>query len=199
MNLSTHQLFSIPIWAALMPSFDSYQSRLLSVAYDIRKTEQNVTRSNINGYHSLSNHGNDFRLESLTRFILEVSKQAIAELEFDQEYVPVITDLWFNFNENRSHMNIDHIHDGILSGVFYLRSPKHSGELVIRNPGMNHLWKGLMTPKVKSNKYNKVAEQIEPIEGRLFIWPSYVPHSVIPNNHDDVRISISFNVDVIKR
>jgi len=49
----------------------------------------------------------------------------------------------------------------------------------------------------KSNIYNKMTEQIEPKEGWLFIWPSYLPHSVMPNNHDLTRISVSFNVDVV--
>jgi ectoine hydroxylase-related dioxygenase (phytanoyl-CoA dioxygenase family) len=36
--------------------------------------------------------------------------------------------------------------------------------------------------------------KIEPEEGSLIIFPSYLPHSVEPNKHDEERISISFNV-----
>ncbi|NBW70846.1 MAG: hypothetical protein EBR32_05505, partial [Bacteroidetes bacterium] len=36
--------------------------------------------------------------------------------------------------------------------------------------------------------------KIEPEEGSIVIFPSYLPHLVEPNNHDDERISISFNV-----
>ena len=35
---------------------------------------------------------------------------------------------------------------------------------------------------------------IEPEEGSILFFPSYLPHSVTTNNHDEERISISFNV-----
>jgi len=37
---------------------------------------------------------------------------------------------------------------------------------------------------------------VDPVEGFLFMWPSYLPHSVDQNNHDEERISISFNISI---
>ena len=36
--------------------------------------------------------------------------------------------------------------------------------------------------------------RIEPVEGNIILFPSYLPHSVETNNHDEERISISFNL-----
>jgi uncharacterized protein (TIGR02466 family) len=195
-KLTQHQLFSVPIWATTISDFDDIKDDFISTAYEIRKSEQNIIRSNVNGYHSLPNHQKDDRFRKLIELILSLSYQATRDLEFQFDCHPVITDLWVNFNEERSHINVEHIHDGCFSGVFYLQCPSNSGNLVIKNPAINQLWKGLIH-RSKSNIYNKMTEQIEPKEGWLFIWPSYLPHSVMPNNHDLTRISVSFNVDVV--
>ena len=39
--------------------------------------------------------------------------------------------------------------------------------------------------------------RIEPEEGSIILFPSYIPHSVETNSHDDERISISFNLMVL--
>jgi hypothetical protein len=52
---------------------------------------------------------------------------------------------------------------------------------------------------VKKNQYTGESIKISPVEGNLMIWPSYLPHSVETNNHDDERISISFNIVVLPK
>jgi len=196
--MAQNQLFSVPIWIAKMPNFLSERQRMISAANNTRNSEQSIPRSNVNGYHSLPNHQNDPELQQLIDLILQTSQQAIKDLEFRDGCVPMITNMWFNFNESRSHINVEHVHDGVFSGVFYLQCPVHSGQLVIKNPGINLLWKGLGL-RSRSNIYNKIEENIEPFDGMLLIWPSYLPHSVLPNKHDEVRISISFNIDITKK
>ena len=46
----------------------------------------------------------------------------------------------------------------------------------------------------QKNQFTGESIRIEPIEGNIILFPSYLPHSVETNNHDDERISISFNV-----
>jgi uncharacterized protein (TIGR02466 family) len=82
--------------------------------------------------------------------------------------------------------------------VFYLKAPKGSGRLIVTNPGMNPLWQGAMLTD-KKNKFNAERLSIDPTEGHILLWPSYLPHGVEPNDHDDERISISFNVIAIPK
>ena len=112
------------------------------------------------------------------------------------DYHPAISGSWLNVNHNRGCINLQHCHGGVLSGVFYLKVPENSGKLVFANQGANELWEG--NDYIKD--YNKLTTQlsfIEPFEGDLILFPSYLPHSVLPNEHDDERISISFNVSAM--
>ena len=38
-----------------------------------------------------------------------------------------------------------------------------------------------------------------PKEGSMLVFPSYLEHMVKPNESDEDRISVSFNLDIIKR
>ena len=93
-------------------------------------------------------------------------------------------------------MNSEHVHGEILSGVFYLKAPPESGKLVLSNPGLNRLWGGISLVKEK-NQFTGEMMRIEPEEGSILLFPSYIPHSVETNHHDDERISISFNLMVL--
>jgi uncharacterized protein (TIGR02466 family) len=63
---------------------------------------------------------------------------------------------------------------------------------------MNPLWQGAMLTD-KKNKFNADKLRLDPKEGHIFLWPSYLPHGVEPNDHDDERISISFNVIAVPK
>ena len=100
---------------------------------------------------------------------------------------------WVNYNETKQSINFQHSHDGVFSGVFYLKVPKDSGKLSMVNPQMNFLWKGCEL----SNPTNDITTEnftLIPKEGQLLLWPSYLEHFVEPNAHDESRISISFNI-----
>jgi uncharacterized protein (TIGR02466 family) len=38
-----------------------------------------------------------------------------------------------------------------------------------------------------------------PLEGRMLIFPSYLAHQVEPNESDEDRISVSFNLSIVNR
>jgi len=100
---------------------------------------------------------------------------------------------WVNINNNRSASNIPHNHEGILSGIFYLKAPPGSGKIYFKNPGINTLWEGFKFVEQRNEMTGELIN-ITPIEGEILIWPSYLHHGVLPNEHDDERISIAFNI-----
>lgn len=78
--------------------------------------------------------------------------------------------LWLNLNYESSY-NSPHTHQGQYSGVFYIKAPENSGNIV----------------------FPKTDESVTPKENLLLLFNSDVMHAVEPNLSDDVRISIAFN------
>lgn len=123
--------------------------------------------------------------------------KASADLNFVDCDV-VLMSIWLNINDKRQSMNSDHVHNGVFSGTFYLSIPNGSGNLVLRNPLPMGLWKGKDLSSEK-NEYTGENIRIIPEEGNIVLFPSYLPHSVETNNHDEERISISFNMGVFPK
>lgn len=189
-------IFSTPIWDSHYPQFYDEKDSIISALKEYKKNNSSVCKSNISGYHSDDKIHHLKELKNLAEFISFISMNAAKDLKFDFENL-AITEMWVNFNDNPHCMNIDHIHNQVFSGVFYLNCPEGSGELVIRNESINRLWMGSF---MSEEKTEHTAESIHmiPEEGKLILFPAYLPHSVLPNRHNEERISISFNIMLFK-
>ena len=51
--------------------------------------------------------------------------------------------------------------------------------------------------KSNTNPLNSCVWEIEPVENRLLIFPSWLEHQVLPNITQKDRISLSFNIDTL--
>jgi uncharacterized protein (TIGR02466 family) len=188
------QVYSTPLWNSELPDFDTHQETFVKAARNFRKSNpEGVNKSNVGGsYQSPMNLTTEPAFGPLFEFVAQMGMKAAFDMQFVQ-CDTYLTAAWVNFNDRRSAVNYDHVHQDTFSGVFYLKVPPKSGKLVLTNPGMNPLWQGAMLTDSK-NKFNADKLRIEPAEGQIYLWPSYLPHGVEPNDHDDERISISFNV-----
>ena len=186
-------IYSTPVWMSVFQEFDDYQETFLSCVKNFKENNpQGEEKLNINGYQSPFTLQMEEELSPLFNYISSLCLQATQDLNFVNCDV-FLTNAWVNFNDSRNCMNTEHIHGETFSGVFYLKAPEGSGKLVINNPGINRLWNGCNLTQSK-NQFTGEMIKIDPEEGSLIIFPSYLPHSVETNNHDDERISISFNV-----
>jgi uncharacterized protein (TIGR02466 family) len=185
-------IFATPVWMSVFPDFDNLKEDFLSCVENFKKENTSVEKSNINGYQSPPTLQIQQELGPLFNYICNLCLQATKDLNFIDCDV-FLTSAWVNFNDSRESMNTEHIHEETFSGVFYLKAPEGSGKLVLRNPGINRLWNGCNLTNTK-NQFTGDMIKIEPEEGSLIIFPSYLPHSVEPNKHDEERISISFNI-----
>lgn len=190
-------IFSTPVWSAEFPNFEEQKETFLESVRNFKDKNISVTKSNIGGYHSPETLQGEAELRPLFEFVCSIALKAVEELNLIECDV-FLTSAWVNFNDTRQAMNNEHIHDQTFSGVFYLSTPPESGKLVVYNPGLNRLWSGCALTKEK-NEFTGDQLRIEPQEGNLLLWPSYLPHSVETNNHDEERISISFNILVIPK
>jgi uncharacterized protein (TIGR02466 family) len=189
------QIFSTPVWMSVYPDYEEHKETFLSCVRNFKNNNLQENKSNVSGYHSPETLQTQEELRPLFQYVCEMAIQATQDLNFIDNNI-FLTSAWVNFNDTRQCMNSEHVHGEILSGVFYLKVPPESGKLVISNPGMNRLWGGIQLVSQK-NQFTGEMMKIEPEEGSIILFPSYLPHSVETNNHDDERISISFNLMVL--
>ena len=189
-------IFSTPVWMSVLPDFEDHKNSFLTCVRNFKeRNPQGEHKSNISSYQSPSTLQGEEELRPLFQYVCEMAIQAVQDLNFIDNNI-FLTHAWVNFNDSRQCMNCEHIHGEVFSGVFYLKAPPESGKLVLTNTGLNRLWSGCELIKEK-NQFTGESLRIEPEEGSIILFPSYLPHSVETNNHDDERISISFNLMVL--
>lgn len=185
-------IYSIPIWRSEYPDFEEHRQIFLDTARDYKNQNPSIKKTNIFGYQSPNTLHNISEFSPLLEYICQMAFKASADLNFINCDI-AITSAWLNINDTRQCINSEHLHSDTFSGVFYLQTPENSGELVLSNPAINRMWNGCNLVEEK-NEFTGEMLRIEPVEGDILLFPSYIPHSVYPNNHDEERISISFNI-----
>lgn len=169
--------FQTPVWGYTLrgelKNIDTYIKT-------IEAEEESVSKSNFGGFQTKDTLHLNPVFKSLTDNISKITTSITKEYTFVD---PTILSLWGNVNYKHSY-NGHHTHEGWLSGVFYLKTPKHSGRLVLTNPAIRSEHK-----LIRNSNYG-----ITPSVGALIIFPSWLEHYVEPNLSDDTRISMSFNV-----
>jgi uncharacterized protein (TIGR02466 family) len=86
---------------------------------------------------------------------------------------------------------LPHCHpSGWLSGVYYVAAPRQDGESAFRGP----LMLGEVPARYHVDQPPWGIREIEPVPGRIVLFPSYVPHATRPTNIDGQRICIAFDV-----
>jgi uncharacterized protein (TIGR02466 family) len=105
---------------------------------------------------------------------------------------------WANVN-GRGHFNAPHRHDGYdLSGVFYLRQPRLTSEAtgVIEFLDSRNLSAHLQR---LGGPVFSASHTLRPEPGQLVVFPSFLMHWVWPNQSDEDRIVIAWNLDIVER
>lgn len=188
-------IYSTPFWEAYYPNFETDKENLLTCVRDFRsKNPETSHQPHVSHmFQSPMTLTKEPMMSSLFDYIAQVGMKAAFDLDFVKNEI-YLTAAWVNFMDSTSCIQFNHNHQDTFSGVFYLKAPKGSGSLVISNPGVNSLWQGQMLVSEK-NRFTADKLNITPIEGGIFLWPSYLDHYVRPNVSDGIeRISISFNI-----
>jgi uncharacterized protein (TIGR02466 family) len=182
------ELFPTPVYKAFLTDCDN--SKLVEFIESTKNVDKGVQVSNIGGWHS-----NDIskceEISSLKDRILEHAKNLASQMGTK---VSEVFHVWANVNGYKD-FNEQHTHAGYpckFSGVYYVKVPENSGNLVFFNPAAEYArWS---FGDFKSNKYTSDAGHLS-VPGILYIFPSWVVHAVQPNmNTSEERFSISFNI-----
>jgi len=187
-------IYSVPLWQSEYPEFEEHKETFLTAVkeYKEQTPTRETPRSNISGYQSISTLQSVEELRPLFEYLCQMGFKACGDLDFVDCDI-ALTEAWLNVNDSRQCMNSEHVHGDVFSGVFYLQAPEGSGKLSLVNPGINRMWNGCRLAHQK-NQFTGESIRVEPVEGNIILFPSYLPHSVETNDHDEERISISFNL-----
>ena len=192
-----HNTFPTPIWTSIIPNYEEVNERMYNYIISLQKNNPNgITKSNLLGWHS-----EDFDLEKddPRYFINSISSSinySLNDMGWDlKQQETKITSMWSIINK-KSASNARHIHsNNYLSSAYYVRAPKNCGSIVFHDPRSVTTFR---YPKIaKPNNLNTNVFSIEPKEGLLVLFPSYLYHSVDLNRSGEERIVISFNINLI--
>jgi uncharacterized protein (TIGR02466 family) len=195
-NLFTY--FPHPIFQYKLDNFENHNKEYSQYIYDLQKEDSKGQKlSNVNGWHSpffdLSSRetvGYKF-LMKIQPYIADVFKSY--GWVFNPQKVKC-SGMWAIINK-KGNFNTEHIHpNSNLSGAYYVSAPKNCGKFKVVNP--HSISRDKFPPRENPNELNRLVAEHEIEDGDLLIFPSYLPHSVLPNQSDDDRIVISFNIFV---
>jgi uncharacterized protein (TIGR02466 family) len=109
-----------------------------------------------------------------------------------------ITDSWINIHR-RGHSAGAHVHhNSLISGVLYLKVTENSGDIVFHRDGLSLVpFPPALDLDVDSyNLYNCKSWGHRPKTNDICLFPSVLMHSVDPNESDEERCCLAFNVFV---
>jgi len=145
----------------------------------------------MNGWHSTTNMQEIPVFKPLVDELFKMQNEVFQEEWLESE--PVIGNMWANINPPGGY-NRPHLHpNSHYSGVYYIKAPKNSGQIVFNEPrSAAHM----VMPRRKegeppSHLWREV--RVDPLEGRIIIFPAWLWHCVEPNLSNEIRISVSFN------
>ena len=157
---------------------------------------EGIVRSNrMDVWHSQPNAHLREAFTPLCELICEMAQHLFAGEFYHRQSFPVITDMWANVS-GKGGYHVDHTHAGSLwSGVYYVDAPEGSGGLVIRDPRPQaDTWLPVFHGPWQRRPHSLPYAIMTPTPGMMAMWPAWLPHHVEPNEADDTRISISFNI-----
>jgi len=165
---------------------------LLKFCLKIKKEDKGRKISNVGGFQSknikldlkeIKNLYNQITLHSNTfiKNILQIDKNVS------------LSNLWININEHKDY-NMIHEHPfSVISGVFYVKTPKNCGNIVFSSDSKIENY--IHSENIKEyNEYNSSVWFLPSEENTLYLFPSWLKHYTEPNLSNESRVSISFNL-----
>ena len=189
---TVEHIFTTSIYHSMEENIE-LEHKLMEEITETLKTTKTDHKSNMGGYQKeLKKYKQAF-----SDMIKRHGDQYLNMLEVKNYEINVLN-AWFNINPKYSY-NISHLHPGAhFSGVYYLRAPKDSGMLRFwRDNDFVHMVFG--TQKLPWVAPFRTHFPIEPKKYFLTIFPANLQHEVFQNNSDENRVSISFNLELVKK
>lgn len=192
-NLNATALFPTFLFSRDHPDAAALNRRLAREGYRLRELDpEGVKISNQGGWQSANDLHTRAEFASFTAFVDETVREVKEFLSIAADVDLRVSNCWFNINPTGC-FNTRHVHgNSYFSGAYYVRASEDSGSIRFFDPtSVRHCY---FAPVEELNPRNCFSHAFKPVEGRLLIFPGYVPHEVTPNLGEHDRMSISFNV-----
>ena len=153
--------------------------------------DQGVKKTNMNGWHSTTDMHLKQEYQPLVNELYKMQHEIYQEEWLDRK--PMLGNMWANINYSGGY-NRPHVHPNCLySGVYYVKTQPQCGELVVNDPrpGIQTMMPARKQGQPPKHLWREA--HIEPVTGRLIMFPAWLWHCVEENKSNDVRISVSFN------
>ena len=153
--------------------------------------DQGVKKTNMNGWHSTTDMHTKLEYKVLVDELYKMQHEIFQEEWLDRK--PMLGNMWANINYSGGY-NRPHVHPNCLfSGVYYVKTQSQCGELVVNDPrpGIQTMMPTRKPGQPPKHLWREA--HIEPIQGRLIMFPAWLWHCVEENKGNDMRISVSFN------
>ena len=153
--------------------------------------DKGVSKTNYKGWHSTTDMGQKPEYQQLVTELLRMQNEI-----YDNEHIDRharLGNMWANINPTDG-MNQPHIHpNSLFSGVYFVKSQPNAGRLKIYDPRPGVQF--IMPTRKPGNPGKDMWRDanIEPVVGRIIMFPAWLWHAVEPNKSNDIRISVSFN------
>ena len=150
-----------------------------------------IKKTNMNGWHSKPEMHLKSEYQQLVQELYKMQEEIYQEEWLDRK--PKLGNMWANINYPGGY-NRPHVHPNCLfSGVYYVKANKNSGVFVANDPrpGIQTTMPSRKPGRPPKHLWREV--HLEPIPGRIIMFPAWLWHCVEPNQSNDIRISISFN------
>ena len=153
--------------------------------------DKGVSKTNYKGWHSTTDMGQKPEYQQLVTELLRMQKEIYENEHIDRH--ATLGNMWANINPPGG-MNQPHIHpNALFSGVYYVKSPPNCGRLKVMDPRPGIQFTMPIRKPGDPGKDMWRDVNIEPVVGRIIMFPAWLWHSVEENKSNDIRISISFN------
>lgn len=185
------EVFKIPIYKQKL-KLDLKQIETFCI--NLKSQDKGKTISNAGGWQS-NNLNLNKKIPELKKLLIDITKHGdvfVNNLKLKDKIK--IHSFWININEYKDY-NITHKHPGaLISGVYYVKTPKDCGNIIFEHPSESFQSEWRMIPN-EYNNYNSLTWWLPSEENNLYLFPSWLKHRVEPNlNKNENRISISFNL-----
>ena len=185
------ELFPSCLWLNKVSDSCEINEGLMRGVEEMRVAGEGNTRSSGKGWMSPTNLLEYDAFLPLSEYIIAAAEQALGLLryKFDHFY---ISECWANMN-GTGEIHPRHSHPNcFLSGVYYVQTPKGCGDIVFYDPRAQA---AVLSPQFEEfTLQNSDRHYLQPDEGMLIMFPSWLEHSVAENKSGADRLSISFNI-----
>ena len=187
----TEYHFPTQIYIKDIPNAISLNQYLEQKILQWSQQDKGVSKTNAGGWHSATDMNEKEEYNVLTKELFAMQDEIFLKEKLSLK--PVLGNMWANINYPGCY-NRPHIHpNSLLSGVYFVKTPKNSGNLMVYDPrpGVQMAMPNREEGKLPSELWREV--HFEPIAGRCIMFPAWLWHEVKPNKADNTRISVYFN------